>query len=241
MSTVIQIGEQTFVPEEIIPLLQKYQLLPKLAREIIIDLAVRDFTCSPQEQAQGYEQFYQQKKLYSLQERQAWLEKQGLSEEELQEKVNRNLKIAKFQEETWGKQIESYFLKRKARLDRVVYSLLRTEDVGVAQELYCRLLEGEASFEDLAREYSQGVEAKTGGKVGPVPLSNPHPDLARKLSVSTPGQLWPPTRLSDWYVIIRLEEMLPAQLDEVMRQRLLQECLQLWLEEQLQTVRCQST
>ncbi len=130
-------------------------------------------------------------------------------------------------------------MKRKAYFDQVIYSLLRTKDVGMAQELYCRLLEKEASFTELAQQYSQGAEAKTGGKVGPVPLSNIHTDLGRMLSVSKPGQLWPPSRLNDWYVIVRLEEFVPAQLDEKMKQKLLQECWQKWLEEQLQTVNYQ--
>ncbi len=191
MTTVLQIGEQTFTAEEIIPLLQKYQLLPELAREIIIDLTISDIVCSAEEQTQNCEQFYQQQKLHSPQERQTWLEKRGLSSQQLQEKITRSWKIAKFQEQTWNGKIESIFLKRKAYFDQVIYSLLRTKDVGMAQELYCRLLEKEDPFAVLAQQYSQGAEAKTGGKVGPVPLSNLHADLRRMLSVSKPGQLGP--------------------------------------------------
>ena len=236
MSTVLKIGEQTFVAEEIISLLQKYQLMPQLAREIIIDSAINNIVCSLEEQAKSCEQFYQQQKLHSLQDRQAWLAKKGLSEQQLQEKVTRNWKIAQFQKQTWGHQIESYFLKRKAQLDKAIYSLLRIEDAGMAQELYCRLLEEEASFTELAQQYSQGAEARTGGKVGPVALSNLHPDLGKMLSVSKPGQLCPPSRLNNWYVIVCLEELIPAQLDSAMEQKLLQELWQIWLEEQLKTV-----
>ncbi len=91
MTTVLQIGEQTFTAEEIIPLLQKYQLLPELAREIITDLAIKDVVCSVEEEAQNCEKFYQQQKLYSPQERQTWLEQKGLSPQQLQEKANTKL------------------------------------------------------------------------------------------------------------------------------------------------------
>ena len=37
----------------------------------------------------------------------------------------------------------------------------------------------------------RGQEAQTGGLIGPVELSVPHPALARILSISKPGQLWP--------------------------------------------------
>lgn len=51
------------------------------------------------------------------------------------------------------------------------------------------------------------------------------------LSVSQPGQLWPPLRLGEWLLIVRLEKLLPAQLDEPMRQSLLNELFEAWLQE----------
>ena len=45
----------------------------------------------------------------------------------------------------------------------MVYSLIRSKDPGVAQELYFRIQEGENTFSELARQYSQGSEAQTGG------------------------------------------------------------------------------
>jgi hypothetical protein len=42
--------------------------------------------------------------------------------------------------------------------------------------------------------------------------------------------------LGDWWVITQLEQLMPAQLDETMRQRLLNELFENWLQEQLQKV-----
>jgi parvulin-like peptidyl-prolyl isomerase len=145
----------------------------------------------------------------------------------------RGLLIEKFKQTTWGHKLESYFLSRKGQLDRVIYSLIRTQDPGIAQELYFRIQEGEQSFADLAREYSQGPEAQTGGLIGPVELSTPHPTVAQMLRTSQPGQLYPPIRLGEWLVIIRLEKFIPTQLDASIRQRLLNECFSIWLSEQL--------
>ncbi|MEQ8752448.1 MAG: peptidylprolyl isomerase [Coleofasciculus sp. G1-WW12-02] len=119
-------------------------------------------------------------------------------------------------------------------MDRVIYSLIRHRDKAVAQELYFRLQESEQSFAELARHYSQGAEAKTGGLIGPVTLNVPHPQLAKLLSISQPGQLLPPTRLGEWWLIVRVEKFLPAQLDQPMRQKLLDEKFTAWLNEQLQ-------
>jgi parvulin-like peptidyl-prolyl isomerase len=119
-------------------------------------------------------------------------------------------------------------------MDRVLYSLIRTREAGMAQELYFRIQDDGEPFADLARQYSEGQEAQTGGLIGPVELSVPHAALGRILSISQPGQLWPPTKVGDWFVVVRLEKFLPAKLDEVTRQRLLDELFNHWLIEQVQ-------
>ena len=63
-----------------------------------------------------------------------------------------------------------------------------------------------------------------------------HPTLAKVLTVSQPEQLWAPIQLGSWWVIIRLEKFIPAQLDEPMQQRLLDELFQKWLQEQLENL-----
>ncbi|MEQ8972198.1 MAG: peptidylprolyl isomerase [Coleofasciculus sp. C1-SOL-03] len=234
MTAILKVGDQTITAEEVIPLLAKYQLLPQLLREIIIDQAIATIDCTDDEKNAACEQFYAKNQLSTEQERQAWRDRQDLSLEQVEELAVRGLKLEKFKQATWGHKIESYFLKRKGRLDRVIYSLIRTKEAAIAQELYFRIQEGEQSFNELARDYSQGPEAQTGGLVGPVELSTPHPTLAQMLTVSQPGQLLPPTRLGDWFIVIRLEKFLPVQLDDAMRQRLLDEMFTTWLKEQLQ-------
>jgi len=234
MTIVLQIGNRTITDEEIVPLLANYQLLPKLLRELLIDQVVSSVSYAPEEIARTCQQFYEQNQLTSETARQAWLNHRGMTLGQLEALVTRGLRVEKFKQITWGHKLESCFLERKAHLDKVIYSLIRTQDLGVAQELYFRIQAQEQSFAELAREYSQGPEAQTGGLTGPVELSNSHPEIAQLLSISQPGQLWPPTRLGDWLVIIRLEKFIPAQLDEPMRQRLLHELFVAWLSQQLQ-------
>lgn len=237
MIQVLQVGNQTITPEEVFPLLARYRMLPQLWREIIIDQAIAPFTGTTEEQVRACQQFYQQHRLTSEAECQAWLQRQGMTLEQLNALAIREFTVEKFKRATWGHKLESYFLQRKQGLDKVVYSLLRTKDIGVAQELYFRIREGEQSFAELAREYSLGSESQTGGTIGPMELSNSHPTLARLLSASQPGQLWSPVRVEEWFAIIRLERFIPAQLDEPMRQRLLNDLFALWLQEQLRQVR----
>jgi parvulin-like peptidyl-prolyl isomerase len=232
MTVILQVSNRTITSEEIIPLLAGYQLLPRLLFEMLIDKAIVPFTCTPQETAVAYQQFCEKNQLTTETERQAWLDLNGMTLEQLQALAIRGLRIEKFKQANWGHKLESYFLSRKSQLDKVLYSLIQTQDV-VVQELYFRIQEGEESFAELARKYSQDGEAQNGGLIGPVELSTCHPTLAKMLSVSQPGQLWPPTRLGEWLVIVRLEKFIPAQLDKLMRQRLLSELFAAWLQEQL--------
>ncbi|WP_063800766.1 peptidylprolyl isomerase [Mastigocoleus testarum] len=214
---------------EILLLLNQYGILPQFVREIMIDCAIAEIAIAEDEALGAYKKFYQQHQLNSEEDLQAWLKARGISREQLEYIATRGLKLAKFQEQTWGNKLESYFLGRKQKLDRVVYSLIRVKDPYLAQELYFRVQEGEQSFSEIAREYSEGPEAETGGLLGPVDLGVPHPALAKMLLRSKPGELLAPTRLGDWVVVVRLEKYLPAQLDEVMRQRLLSELFDQWV------------
>ncbi|HEY9613346.1 peptidylprolyl isomerase [Allocoleopsis sp.] len=230
---ILRVGDRTITGEEIIPLLAGYQLLAPLLRELIIDQAIASITCTEEETTQARKQFFEQNQIASEDAKQAWAQQRQMTVEQVEALAIRGVKVEKFKQATWANKLESYFLGRKGQLDRVIYSLIRSQDPGTIQELFFRIQEAEQSFADVAREYSQGPEAETGGLIGPVELSTPHPAIAQILRLSKPGQLSPPTRLGEWVVIVRLEKFIPAQLDAPMRQRLLNECFSTWLTEQL--------
>ena len=230
---VLQVNNKGFTGKEIITLLDKYQLLPQLIQQLIIDSAIAPFTCTQEEENIFYQQFLQQNQLRSETEVQAWLQNRGMNAEQLKNLVIRNLKIEKFKRSTWQEQLEPYFLQRKQQLEQVKYQMLRTTDSNLVEELYSRLKEGKDSFSELARKYSQGQEAQSGGKVGPVLLSNIHPSLAQALKNSKPGEILSPISIEEWFIIVRLESFIPVELDEPMRQKLLNELFANWLQQQV--------
>ena len=234
MGVVLEIEGRAFTAEELALLLAKYQMLPKLGQEIIVDRAVRNVVCTEEEQDRAYQQLCQQYQLTEEEQIQMWLNKHGMTQEQLKDLAIKRLKIEKYKQKIWGNKVEAHFLKRKSQLDRVVYSLIRTDRAELAQELYFRIQEGESAFQQLAMEYSEGSEAQTGGLIGPVEVNAPHPRIAQILSTSKPGQLIPPTRVGEWIVIIRLENFISAKLDDQMRHRMLDEMFRQWLNEQME-------
>ncbi|MEM8612143.1 MAG: peptidylprolyl isomerase [Cyanobacteria bacterium P01_H01_bin.105] len=228
MAAVLKIGDSELDIRTLLEQLHQHQLLPRLVQEVVIDQAIEPIDCDPEE---AYKTFCNQRNLLTAEQQQAWQAQNKLTQEQTHLLALREAKIATFKEQTWGSQTESYFLERKINLDRVLYSLIRTKDPSLAQELYFRLNDDGESFADLARHYSEGQEAQTGGLIGPVELGVPHPMIGRMLSVSQSGQLWSPTPIGEWYVITRLEKFVPAQFDASMRQRLLDELFKKWLQE----------
>ena len=204
----------------------EYRLLQELVREAILEQSLTGISCSPEEKNNVRSELQKLLQLdYST----------PLPETTL-EFLERQIRIEKFKDQTWGgKTLKKSFEDRKQEFDRVVYSLIRTKDEGVARELYFRLLEGEQNFSELAQQYSQGPEAKTGGKVGPIPLSLPHPQIAKLLRRSSAGQLHPPVKIDNWFVLIRLEKFVSGVLDAKLRQRLLDELYEEWLSKQIAT------
>jgi parvulin-like peptidyl-prolyl isomerase len=234
MATVMQLGNRALNADDLIPLLSEYHLLPHLLRESIVDQAIAPFTCTPEETETACQRFFQQHQLDTAAQQQAWIERYGMTQTHLESAVTRQLRIEKFKQATWGHKLGSFFLNRKGQLDRAIYRLIRTDNPGIAHELFFRLEAGEQTFTELAQTYSKGPEANTGGLVGPVELGSLHPALSQLLQASQPGRVNIPVRLGEWTTIVRLERLIPAQLDDAMRQRLLNEAYEGWLRDQIE-------
>lgn len=159
---------------------------------------------------------------------------QVLTPEALDAQALQQARQQKFAQREFGPKAEAHFLERKKQLDRVVYSLLRIQDPGLARELYLRISEGEANFADLASEYAEGPEQATRGIVGPVPLTQSHPLLVDRLSTATPGVVLEPFPIESWWLVVRLESFTPACFDEATASRMVQELFEQWLNGQLE-------
>jgi parvulin-like peptidyl-prolyl isomerase len=231
-----QLQDGTIAADRLLDLLRRYRLMPKLLQEVVIDDAIAPQPCDRAEIFEAYRQFYTQYNIKSDEQFQAWLDRNRTDRDQIEAMITRNLKLEKFKQERWGHQLESYFLKRKRFLDRVIYSLIRVDSPTIARELYFRLQAGEASFSDLAKRYSKGHESQTNGVLGPVEMNQPHPALAEILATHAPGELIPPIHIEDWVILARVEQFFPAQLDDAMRQRLLHELFEEWLDTQLATL-----
>lgn len=145
--------------------------------------------------------------------------------------VERELRVSKWKKAVFGPQAAEHFDRRKPALDRVVYSLLRVQDAGLARELWFRLAEGEATFAELAPQYAAANEVYTAGIVGPVQFGAMHPALAAALRPARPGDVLKPFSVAEWHLVARVDHHLPAEWSEETERQMIEELAAHWLDE----------
>lgn len=219
--------------EQLPALLIELELWPLLLRRHLERIQAVGYSPTREEQIAFQQSFLAQERIADLDSLNAWLQRQGISEQQMSQRLFRALQLEQFKQATFGPRVGPLYLERKASLDRVTYSLLRVKERAKALELHLRLQEEEDTFADLASTYSEGVEQQLNGLIGPMELGRINPVLAERLRISSPGQLWPPFEAEGWWVILRHERHLPAQLDTAMTQRLISEMYEQWIVEQV--------
>jgi hypothetical protein len=155
----------------------------------------------------------------------------GCPPELLKSSIERECRISIWKKNLFESEAEEHFERRKPALDRIVYSLLRVKEAGLARELWFRIKEGEATFAELAPTYASGNEIYTAGIVGPVALGAMHPALAGVLKPARAGELLKPFAVAEWFLVARVDHHLPAEFDEPMKSQMIEELCHQWLEE----------
>ena len=216
-------------------LLQRYNLLQPLVEQMVTTEAIAQ-TPVDDETLQGAKQGLLERRGYeSMEQWPELLEELGRSEELVLDQLKRGIQQRQTARDQFAAKAEARFLERKNELDQVVYSLLRLENRFLARELYLQIESGESNFADLAKRYAEGPERNTNGIVGPVPLTQAHPVLVEKLRVSQPGVLLEPFRISDWWLVVRLERYSPATFTDEISDRMCKEMFDAWIDEQTAT------
>ena len=155
-----------------------------------------------------------------------WRDQLDDSQAAMLEQRIKKLRLQKRINELYDIEVEPYYLTRRADLERVTYRAIRVKEMGLAEELYLRLLDDEKSFEDLASTFSAGEERLAAGMMGPMTINDPHPAIADVLRRLAPGQIHAPIAVESWYIVLKLERREPSSLTSKTRLKLQQELLE---------------
>ena len=213
-------------------LLDRFNLLKPLVEQMVTSEVITHVVVSDEQLEQARLGLLEQRGYDGIEQWAELLGELGRSEGEVLERLRHGIRRRSFIRERFAAKAEARFLERKNELDQVVYSLLRLENSFLARELYLQIESGESNFADLAKRYAEGPERNTNGIVGPVSLTQAHPVLVEKLRVAQPGVLLEPFRISDWWLVVRLERYSPATFSDEVSDQMCQEMFDLWVDEE---------
>ena len=214
--------------------LARLGLLEPYVRTNLLALAASNVALSDEQIDAARQAFCRQHQIPDAEALKAWAVARMLSPAALEAQMRQPLQLQLLCQGDFSAKAEARFLQRKNQLDRVVYSLLRLRDGGLARELYLRIDDGDANFADLAAAYAEGPEQATRGIVGPVPLTQAHPALVDRLRTAAPGVVLEPFQIEAWWLVVRLESFTSATFDEATAARMAQELFEQWISEQVE-------
>lgn len=146
-----------------------------------------------------------------------------------------------WQDNHFASQAHDLFLERGTALDRFCLSVLQSDDAHLAQEWQFKLLEGDASFAQLAPQ-SLGSSRDSGGHLGPVRLEELQEPMDRLVLRAQAGVIQPPLRLPNGRIIIlRVDSRSPAQWDDATRRELIQRLHRQWLAKVIEELQAKQT
>jgi len=168
---------------------------------------------------------------------QAALQNRCWSESDLTLHLHRPVALQRFAEQRFGPGLEESFLGTQGGRDQIIYSLIRCRDAALMREIWIRLEEGEMTFIEAATTYGEGPEAARKGVMGPLSIGSLQPpELRTKLRAMAPGEISAPWVLGEWNILLRLEQLKPARLDDETRKSLLGEQLEAFLNDRIDRI-----
>ena len=227
-------ADLTPLTPQLVRRLARYRLLGPYLRQQLLGELVEGLVLSAEDSQQVYDNFLRSQGIETPAALAQLLASNLLTEADLKMQLSQPLLLRQIIERDYLPKAEARFLERKSQLDKVVYSLLRLGDSGLARELYLQIEEGEADFAELAATHAEGPERTTRGVVGPVPLLQAHPRLAERLRTATPGELMEPFQIETWWLVVRLESYTPATLDGPTLEQMARELFEDWLDQEVQ-------
>ncbi|MBD1901175.1 peptidylprolyl isomerase [Trichocoleus sp. DQ-A3] len=167
---------------------------------------------------------------------QEWLVRSGIDYETFHNQVKSGFQLTKLKTQIAEPKLQEYFIERKLFLDRVVLSRLVVAQQELAEELYSQIEEG-ASFEQLAQEYSLTDDRIVNGMMGPVSRGTLPDQIRAAIDTASPGRLLEPLKLENRWALFRVEQFLPASLeDSQLKEALQNELFEQWLAQKIQNL-----
>jgi parvulin-like peptidyl-prolyl isomerase len=242
-SSFLTVNNQEIALAEVVKYLQISgrlgNFISDVLRQHVIEQEIntrKDIEISPALIEQTIIDFRLKNQLTDAQKFQEWLTNNGTDYTTFHTSITFNFQLEKLKVLITESKLPEYFIEKKLYLDRVVLSRILVDSQELAEELQTQIEEG-SSFEQLAKEYSLADERVFNGMMGPISRGT-IPDILRAaVDAATPGKLINPIEIEGHFSLFRLEQIIPASLeDPQLQQSLTNELFEKWLGEKIQNL-----
>ncbi|PSB11223.1 hypothetical protein C7B61_11915 [filamentous cyanobacterium CCP1] len=163
---------------------------------------------------------------------QEWLLDNGLNFHTFRDHISFTAKINTFKTKLASPKLLETFMDQKLNLDQAVLSHIAVEDQELAEELKMQLEEG-GSFENFVKEYSCSDDAVINGMMGVLSRAEIQAAFGIDVYQAKVGDLLGPVRCGNNWHILRVDNLLPATLNEAVIPLLEEQVFSQWLTNQL--------
>ena len=235
---VINFHGTTINSDRIVSFLKQKMSLREICNQILYDKIVeraataRNITVTAEEINREAERVRRAKRLEKASDTMAWLEEELIDANEWEEAIRKQLLAKKLAEELFASEAEVYFNQNRVNFERFILYQLVVPYEKLAQELFYQIEEEEISFYQAVHLYDIDEQRRyVCGYEGEVYRWDYAPDLAAAI-FRTPisvGELTGPIRSEQGYHLFRIENYIPAQLTQEVRQEIIDRLFQQWL------------
>lgn len=217
--TQIKIDDQTLPNTWLINCIRKNNLTSQILREKVIDDLVSDIKIDKEAEEILFADFRRSNNLLIDKDLENWYRKRFVDENILRIMITRPSKIVKYREERWGPAINSLYLKYKESYDLITFNSLESVDFETMQEVYFRLKDDNASWDNFAKLFQGKAEARA--IIGPVSVNSINQKLVDIMRTKDPEHIHPPILIGDRYAVVQLLKFEAGELNEATKNDIL--------------------
>lgn len=213
--------------------------LSALAEEIAISAArAAGLSVADADLQHAANRFRQRHGLTTTEQTNRWLAADGLSVEDFEAGIERDLLIDKFKDHLATDRVDGHFAAHRERHARAQLRQIVVASEEIARELLAQVNHEGSDFAELARAHSLHDPSRgSGGSLGLVPrYALPEPAAATIFSAK-PGAVVGPVATERGFHLFLVEALTEPVLDDVAATVIREELFTAWLQEQLRDVR----
>lgn len=226
--------------EDIVKQLKLSRRFSKIKQEIITQQIIakkaeeEKIIISDRELQKAADNFRVTNNLLTTADTMRWLEENNLDLDDFEVIIYQDLLANKLAKHLFDDRVEAYFYEHLIDYQQAIIYKIVLDDFDLAMELFFGIQEGEFSFWDIAHKYIQDRELRRcGGYQGVLRRTELKPELSAAVFAAKPPQILKPISVDKYTYLIFVEEIIQPQLNENLREKIIQKLYERWLNQQL--------